>query len=125
MANVNEVVDRYIAAWNERDDRKRRELISHTYTEDASYTDPHRRGDGQEGISAMIATVQAGFPGYRFRLKSAVEAHNDRLRFQWEAGGTKDAPLHFVGTDFCVLGDDGRLKSITGFVDEAPGTPSK
>lgn len=125
MRNVNELVDRYIAAWNERDPRKRRDLVARAYTEDANYTDPHRSGDGHEGISTMIATVQERLAGYSFRLKSEVDAHNDRVRFQWEAGGTKNAPLHFVGTDFGVVGSDGRLKSITGFVDEMPGSPSK
>jgi hypothetical protein len=125
MSNVNELVERYIAAWNERDPRKRRELVARAYTEDANYTDPHRSGDGHDGISAMIATVQEHFAGYSFRLKSDVDAHNDRVRFQWEAGGTPDAPLHFVGTDFALVAGDGRLKSVTGFVDEMPGAPAK
>ena len=121
MSNANEVVERYIAAWNERDERKRRELIAKAYTEDASYVDPARSGSGHDGINSMIATVQEHFAGYSFRLKSAADAHNDRVRFQWEAGGTKEAPLHFVGTDFGVIAADGRLKSVTGFTDEAPG----
>jgi hypothetical protein len=117
-------VERYIAAWNERDDAKRRALIARTWTENANYTDPHRSGDGHDGISAMIATVHERFDeGYSFRLKNGVDAHNDRMRFQLEAGGTKDAPLHFVGTDFAIVAADGRLKSITGFVDEMPATP--
>ena len=73
----------------------------------------------------MIAAVQEHFAGYSFRLKSDVDAHNDRVRFQWEAGGTQDAPLHFVGTDFALVAGDGRLKSVTGFVDEMPGAPAK
>jgi hypothetical protein len=124
MSDANELVARYIAAWNERDSRKRRDLIARTYTEDANYTDPHRSGDGHDGIDTMIAAVQERFAGYSFRLKSGIETHNDRMRFQWEAGGTPDAPLHFVGTDIGVIAADGRLKSITGFVDEMPVQPS-
>jgi len=33
--------------------------------------------------------------------------------------------LHLVGTDFGFIADDARLKSITGFLDEAPGLPVK
>jgi len=124
MSNVKEVVERYLAAWNERDPAKRRAIIVKAWTEDANYTDPHRTGDGHEGISAMIATVHERFnESYQFRLKDGVDAYNDRVRFQWEAGGTKDAPMHFVGTDFAVLSKDGRLKAVTGFVDEAPAAP--
>jgi len=125
MSNVNETVERYIAAWNERDPDKRRAIIAKAWTEDASYIDPARSGKGHDGISAMIEGVQAHFPGYSFRLKKGADAHNDCVRFQWEAGGTKDAPLHYVGTDFAIVADDGRLKSVTGFTDEAPPPPSK
>jgi hypothetical protein len=40
-------------------------------------------------------------------------------------GGTEDAPTHSVGTDFGIVGKDGRFESITGFVDVGPGAPSK
>lgn len=121
MSNIHELVEGYLAAWNERDAQRRKEIIARTWSSDALYVDPHRSGEGHEGISKMIEEVQARFDsGYRFRLKGAIEAHNERMRFQWEAGGTKEAPLHFVGTDFGVVGSDGRLKSVTGFVDEAP-----
>src|ERR1041385_4351158 len=100
MIDAENVVARYIAAWNERDGRERDALIAETYAEGAYYLDPHRRGDGHEGISKMIAAVQERFPSaYRFRLKSKVDAHNGCARFTWEAGGLSDAPLHFVGTD--------------------------
>jgi hypothetical protein len=121
MSNPTELVERYLAAWNERDTIRRRDLIAKTYTESASYLDPHRRGDGHEGLSTMIAAVHERFPeSYRFRLTSDVESHHDCLRFRWEAGGTKDAPLHFGGTDFAVVAPDGRLARVTGFTDFAP-----
>ena len=121
MSNVTQVVESYIAAWNERDTVRRRELLAKTWTEGGSYVDPHRGGTGYEQLSAMIQTVQDAFaPPYRFRLKSSVDEYGDRVRFQWEAGGIKDAPLHFVGTDFAILASDGRFQSVTGFVDESP-----
>ena len=125
MHNVTELIDLYIATWNETDAKRRRDLTAKTWTEDGSYIDAHRSGTGHENISAMIQGVQEQLPGYRLRLASAVDAHYDRVRFQWEAGGTAEAPLNFVGTDFGVIANDGRLRSITGFLDEAPGLPAK
>ena len=119
MDKVAELVDRYIAAWNEADARRRRDLVAGTWTENGTYLDPHRQGDGHEHISQMIEGVQEKFQGYRFRLASAVDAHNDRVRFTWEAGGTEGAPLYFAGTDFGVVAADGRFTSVTGFVDAA------
>jgi hypothetical protein len=125
MHNITELIDLYIATWNETDAKRRRDLIAKTWAEGGSYIDAHRSGTGHENISAMIQGVQEQLPGYRLRLASAVDAHNDRVRFQWEAGGTAEAPLHFVGTDFGVIANNGRLRSITGFLDEAPGLPAK
>jgi hypothetical protein len=123
MGNASRAVDNYIAAWNERDERRRRELIARTWTEDGTYADPHRDAAGHERLNAMIRTVHEAFnPNYRFRLKGRIDEFGDRVRFQWEAGGTPEAPLHFVGTDFAVLAPDGRFVSVTGFVDESPAT---
>ena len=121
MSNPTELVERYIASWNERDPKKRLDLVAKTYTEGASYVDAHRSGEGHPGLSAMIAAVHERFPDtYRFRLVSDVEEHHGCLRFRWEAGGIPEAPLHFGGTDFCTTSPDGRLATVTGFSDFAP-----
>ena len=118
--NVNQTVAGYIAAWNETDAGRRRDIIARTWAEDGSYLDSHRDGNGHAAINSMIAAAQAQFPGYRVRLSSGIEAHHDRVRFSWSAGGTDQAPLFIAGTDFAVLAADGRLRSVTGFVDAMP-----
>src|SRR5262249_34561455 len=37
MSNVNELVVSYLAAWNERDNRKRRELVARTWSDGGAY----------------------------------------------------------------------------------------
>ena len=120
MANVNETVVRYMAARNERDPKRRRELFAATWAEDGSYIDANRHGKGQSAIDAMLATTQAQFPSYRLNLISGIEAHNNFVRFSWAAGGTSDAPLYLGGTDFAMLAPDGRIDSVAGFIDAAP-----
>jgi hypothetical protein len=68
----------------------------------------------------MLAEAQTSFPGYRVRLISGIEAHNNFVRFKWAAGGTEGAPLYLGGTDFAVLAPDGRISTIAGFTDAAP-----
>ncbi len=123
MGNVNEIVVRYLAAWNEREPKRRRDLVAKVWTEDGTYVDPAREGRGHDSLDAMLATVQQQFPGYRLNLASGVEAHHDYVRFSWVAGGTPEAPLYIKGTDFVVLGSDGRMKSVVGFTDAAPARP--
>jgi hypothetical protein len=119
---INETVIGYIAAWNETDAGRRRDIIARTWTDDARYLDGHRDSAGHAAIDAMIAAVQDHFPGYRFRLSSGIEVHHDRMRFSWTAGGTLDAPLFFGGTDFAIVASDGRLSAVTGFTDAMPST---
>jgi len=116
---VEQVVDQYIATWNETDPAMRRELIARTWTEDARYLDPLLSGAGHEGIDAMIGGAQMQFPGYRFLRAGDLDAHNNVLRFSWELG-PEDGPALAGGVDFGVI-IDGRLQSITGFLDFAPG----
>ena len=103
MSNVNETVVRYLAAWNERDPKRRRQLVAATWTEEGSYIDAHRHGHGHGAIDAMLAATQAQFPNYRLSLVSGIEAHNNFVRFSWGAGGTAEAPLYLGGTDFATL----------------------
>jgi hypothetical protein len=120
MAHVNELVVSYLAAWNERDPQRRRELVAKTWSDDGTYVDAHRRGAGHQAIDAMLATAQESFPGYRVRLVSGIETHNGHARFSWAAGGTPEAPLYLGGTDVVTVGKDGRLAAVVGFVDAAP-----
>jgi hypothetical protein len=118
MSNFTDLVDRYIAIWNESDDERRRDLIARTWTEDSTYLDPMVRGEGRGGIDAMIRGVQAQFPGLLFRRTSEVDTHNGRVRFAWELG-PQGGPALAGGVDFGVIVGD-RLQTITGFLDFAP-----
>ena len=115
-----QAVVRYLAAWNERDAHRRLELVAKAWTEDGSYVDRVRQGHGHNEIDAMIATAQAHFPGYQLHLASGIETHHEYVRFSWIAGGTNEAPLYIKGTDVAVLAEDGRMRSVVGFVDAAP-----
>ena len=74
-------------------------------------------GEGRDGIDAMIAGVQQQYPGYRFELAQGPDAHNDRVRFTWHLHGPDGNGPVAVGIDFGTLAGDGRLRSITGFLE--------
>ncbi len=123
MSDINQTVIRYLAAWNERDPKRRRELVATAWTEDGSYVDTHRHGIGHEAIDALIGKAQEQFPGYRLNLVSGIEAHHGCARFSWAAGGTPEAPLYLGGTDFVSVAADGRFAAVSGFTDAAPAVP--
>jgi hypothetical protein len=117
MADLATLIDGYIATWNEKDSERRRELIARTFTDDASYLDPLMRGDGRDGIDAMIAGVQQQYADYRFKLAEGPDAHNDRVRFSWQLVASAGGEPVATGYDFGILADDGRLKAVTGFLE--------
>ena len=118
MSTQTDLIDRYIAMWNETDSLRRRRLIAETWTETAHYADPAITGDGRAGIDAMVEAVQARFPGHKFRRTSDIDTVHDRARFTWELAPEGGAPL-VKGTDFAVLAGE-RLATVTGFFDQVP-----
>jgi len=122
MAEYDDLVDRYIAVWNETDAGKRRALIAKTFTEGTHFIDPLQEGEGRAGIDALVTGVQQKFPGYCFRRVGAVDAFRDRLRFRWELG-PQGGDVFVDGTDFAQV-VDGRLHRVTGFFDRTPDAAS-
>ena len=118
MTDPNTIARRYIELWNERTAGRRRELLGEHWTNDASYVDPLMKGDGRDGIEALIAGVQQRFPDFKFQLIGEPNGFGDHIRFSWGLGPDgADSPIK--GTDFAVL-KDGRIKSVTGFLDQVP-----
>ena len=116
---MQEIIERYIAAWNEADPERRRELIDSLWTPDGSYTDPLADVRGRDGIDAVIAAVQQQFPGLAFSLGGPVDGHHGQARFSWHLGRDGDDPL-VIGFDVAVLDADGRITAVYGFLDKVP-----
>jgi SnoaL-like domain len=119
MTDVKQVAHRYIELWNERAPNRRREMLAANWMNDARYVDPLMSGDGHDGVDALISGVQQKFPDFKFTLIGEPNGFGEHVRFSWGLGpdGT-DSPIK--GTDFAVLSKDGRIMSITGFLDQVP-----
>ena len=83
MSEFNDLVERYIAVWNEVDPDRRQRLIADTFSDSASYVDRLMASEGHAAIDGMVRAVQARFPGFRFRRAGVVDGHHDRIRFRW------------------------------------------
>jgi hypothetical protein len=109
----------YLETWNETDPARRAAGIARAWASSGSYRDPLMTSDGHAGIDAMLAGVQARFPGFVLKRISAVEAHNGSARFARSLGPAA-GPSVVEGLDFCALVPDGRLQSVVGFIDKMP-----
>lgn len=114
------LIERYLASWNETDPTMRRTLIDDLWAEDASYVDPMVEVRGRDAIDATIAAVQGQFPGFVFTPAGPVDAHHNQARFTWGLGPEGAEPI-IIGFDVALTDEDGRLASVHGFLDKVPG----
>ena len=117
---MQEMVERYLAAWNETDARRRRELVDSVWAPDGSYTDPLADARGRAEIDGLIGAVQQQFPGFVFTLGGPVDAHHNQARFTWHLAPAGAAEPVVIGFDVAVLDGDGQLRSVHGFLDKVP-----
>jgi hypothetical protein len=131
-ATPDAVVEAYVATWNETDPARRHAFLAAAWSETGIYRDPVMASDGPAGIDAMLAGVQAKFPGFVLARTSKIDRHSGSLggpsgspgarylRFTWSLGPA-EGPSVVEGVDFCTLAPDGRLASVVGFIDKMPG----
>ena len=98
-ANADSVIETYVAAWNETDPARRRAGIVRAFAPSVRYRDPVMASDGHDGVDAMLAGVQAKFPGFVLKRTSKVDAHNGSARFSWSLGPAT-GPSVVEGVDF-------------------------
>ena len=121
MGDVTATVELYLNLWNETSKEARMKGITETFTPDATYTDPLGDVAGHDGIDTMIAGVQGQFPGFTFKLLGAVDSNHNIARFQWELVPVAGGESVVIGSDVAVLSEDGKIRSIYGFLDKVPG----
>jgi hypothetical protein len=116
---VEEVVDTYLAMWNETDVDRRAELIATAWVEAGHYSDPLLEAKGRPELSTMVDGLQAQFPDHTFTRTSGVDLHHGLARFGWQLAGP-DGTVVIAGIDIAALAEDGKIARIAGFFGDLP-----
>jgi hypothetical protein len=116
---MQEIIERYLEAWNETDAAARLALVERLWAADGSYTDPLADAHGPEAIAGLIGAAQQQFPGLVFTLGGPVDANHDQARFTWHLGPAGGEPV-VIGFDVVVLDSAGQIASVHGFLDKVP-----
>jgi SnoaL-like domain len=117
---MQEIIERYIAAWNETDAAARRALVGSLWAADGSYTDPLADVRGPEEIAGLMGAAQQQFPGLVFTLGGPVDANHNQARFTWHLGPAAGGEPVVIGFDVVVLDAAGQIASVHGFLDQVP-----
>jgi hypothetical protein len=116
---MSDVIDRYLACWNETEADDRWKLLQQNWADDATYVDPLVDVRGRAALHATIAAVHEQFPGFVFTSVGSVDAHHDVARFGWGLGPEGAEPV-VIGFDVVTTDDAGRIRSVIGFLDRVP-----
>src|SRR5690349_5549264 len=116
---MSEIIEAYMAAWNEPDEAKRDVLLHACWAYDGVYADPGVYLVGAKALSARIALKQRERFGARLVFLSAVDSHHGRFRFHWRLVNA-DGSLGPESVDFGALAPDGRIALMVGFFGPPP-----
>ncbi|WP_030807129.1 MULTISPECIES: nuclear transport factor 2 family protein [unclassified Streptomyces] len=114
-----DAVARYFEAWNATEEEALGKAVAAAFDGQATYTDPLADVAGHDGLAAVITGAHAQFPGFVFRQLGDVDGHHDVARFGWELVAP-DGTAPVAGFDVVRLADDGRIRTVVGFLDRVP-----
>lgn len=121
MTDVDELITRYVAIWNEPDEARRGERIPGIWSEKTSLYNRLREYRGHVGIEQ--ATKRSydlfGSRGFSFRPRGEAIAHHGAVRFTWEMLNPERA-VDSVGTQFLMLDDRGLILLDYQFIEPSP-----
>lgn len=115
MTDPRTIAENYLAAWNAPGSEERATNMM-SWAPDARYVDPLMRGEGRDGIAAMIARARAQFPGHDFTLTGTPDGCGNHVRFSWTLAAESGTPVA-RGTDIVRLDREGRIAEVIGFLD--------
>lgn len=111
---------RYLEAWNAAEPESLAKAVAAAWTAEGSYTDPLVDVRGHEQIAAVMTAAHEQFPGFSFKLAGTVDGHHDTARFSWELVSDADGSAPVAGFDVVTLDEDGRIRTVLGFLDRVP-----
>lgn len=114
---ADESVARYVDFWNSTPETQRRSGAE-TFAADVVYVAPAGVLTGVDALAAFTEQFVGNVGAYTFRTRRAPDLHHDRARVPWELVVGEE--IFAEGTDLLVVDGDGRIASVTTFVDRAP-----
>lgn len=116
MANYPESFDHMMAAWNETDPTKVRELLQKSLSPEVRFVDPSIDLTGIDSFAENVFNVQKRIPGAVYAQASDVDSHHNFYRYHWTIH--HNGKLLVSGFDTVQTDESGRVVLVIGFFGE-------
>ncbi|MFD2764936.1 nuclear transport factor 2 family protein [Micromonospora eburnea] len=114
-----ETIERYVRFWNTEKPDEQRDLAAETFTDEVGYHAVIGVFTGRQALIGFHDQFTGRMPTAVFRPREEPQVHHDRARLMWEIEIDEGKPFA-AGTDVLVFDPDGRISSVTVFLDRAP-----
>lgn len=120
MFDIDRLLERYVAVWNNPDPDARRAEIDALWADDARYANALSEYHGRDEIATAVTSSHDKWvgTGHVFRSAGATDSHHDTARFVWHMYGPAGADPVSTGTHFIRFTDDGRIVFDCQFIDK-------
>jgi hypothetical protein len=115
MIEMSELVERYVAVWNEPDAERRRARIREFWADGGVHVTKSLevRGYAASAYERFVATGT-----YVFTSANNADGHHNSVRLNWQMVPAAGGPPVSVG--FFILDDDGRIRCDYQFIEPTP-----
>ncbi|MGS2617159.1 nuclear transport factor 2 family protein [Micromonospora sp. LZ34] len=114
-----EAVERYVRFWNTGEPDQQQRLAVETFTDDIRYHAEIGVLTGRQALIDFHDQFTQHVSTAVFQGREQPQIHHDRARLRWEIE-VQQGQSFAAGTDTLVFAPDGRISSVTTFLDRAP-----
>jgi hypothetical protein len=112
---MSELTDAYVAAWNEPDGDRRRDLLARCMSPDGELVDRRGRHTGLDVLSDRLGTFVASVPGARVVRSTDDQEVGGFIRHGFKV--VQDGETRVEGLNVFELAEDGSLRRVVMFFD--------
>lgn len=116
MADAGAVVDAWFEAWADPDAERREQALARITTDAIRFRDRYSSIEGRAELLPHISASQRFMPGMRLTRAGDVRQCQGTVLADWLARGS-DGQERMRGSNVFVFGSDGRIESVTGFIN--------
>lgn len=114
-SEIRSLVESHLAIWNEKDLKKRKNLIEKVYADNIEMVDSHFIANGHKEINEFIDGLQKKSPSSKFSIIKEIDVNHNTARLYWKHSSSEKTDS-VTGMDLFVL-ENGKIVKLYVFLD--------